>query len=94
MFVSIETLLTMVLMNVCLILVDQSYITPFRFNVISVCVVNVHFEDNEFDKNDEIQHVNGQQEETASFSDATPSDYLKHQGIVYANTISNEETEL
>ena len=84
----------MILMNVCLILVDQSYITPFRFNVISVCVVNVHFEDNEFDKNDEIQHVNGQQEETASFSDATPSDYLKHQGIGYANTISNEETEL
>ena len=84
----------MVLMNVCLILVDQSYITPFRFNVISVYVVNVHFENNEFDKNDEIEHVNGQQQETASFSDATPSDNLNHQGIVYANTIANEETEL
>ena len=75
--------------------VDQSYITPFRYNVISVCVVNVCsvVEDYEFDENDKIHHVSGQQE-TASLSDTTPSQYLKHQGIVYANRISKEETEL
>ena len=65
-------------------------------NVISVCVVNVRSvaEDYEFGEYDKIHHVNEKQQETASLPDTTPSHYLNHQGIVYANTISKEETKL
>ena len=67
-----------------------------RFNVISVCVVNVRFvaEDYEFGEYDKIHHVNEKKHETSSLPDTTPSHYLNHQGIVYANTISKEETKL
>ena len=73
----------------------NSYIFS-RFNVISVCVVNVRSvaKDHEFGEYDKIHHVNGKQQETSSLPDTTPSHYLSHQGIVYANTISKEETEL
>ena len=64
-------------------------------NVISVCVVNVHSvaEDYEFGEYDKIHHVNEKQQETTLLPDTTPSHYLNHR-VVYANTISKEETKL
>ena len=58
----------------------------YRYNIISVCVVDVRtvVENYEVDENDKIYHVDRQQQETTSLSDITPSHYLKHQGIIYA----------
>ena len=68
------------------ILYVHTYIVNFRTVV----------EKSTFDEYDEIQHMDEQQQESASLSsDITPSNYLRHQqnaGIIYANP--NEETKL
>ena len=54
-------------------------------------------ENSTFDEYDDIQHMDEQQQESASLSDITPSNYLRHQqsaGIIYANEIPIEETKL
>ena len=65
-----------------------------------ICTYIVNFrtvaENSTFDEYDEIQHMDEQQQESASLSsDITPSNYLRHQqsaGIIYANP--NVETKL
>ena len=54
-------------------------------------------ENSTFDEYDDIQRMDEQQHESASLSDITPSNYLRHQqssGIIYANEIPVEETKL